>query len=188
MSLSPAPRHDLKQLVFELLVFVPYDLTEATFSIIDSAGNTKAEDATSAVPTPGLPARGGSLSDQVQSYLDARYGTFNFCDEDLMPEHFHGTVKRRYVRIYLHHGITDSLTVETHSLFPAEINDIAEKLVEAFNSKSSVKVVRDSSGISVTMSVPAAIFVGQNLDLAIQSVLAVAKEIHTKSRKRGLQP
>ena len=184
LSLSPAPRHDLHQLVLEVMVFVPYELTEATLSVTDAAGHLKFEGKTQPLKAQDqLPVRGGSLSEKVERYLEARFGSVTLCDEWPIPEHYHLHIKRRDVLIYLGGNSQPTIKVETHSLFPQEVTAAVEQILAEYDTESEAKIVRDTNGITVTMTIPATIFVGQNLEQAIGTVLDIAKEIHTKARQ-----
>lgn len=166
-------------------MFVPYDLTEATLSVTNAAGHLKKDGETRPLKTESeIPVRGGSVSRQLEQYLESRFGRGELCEyEPTMQEHYHVTIKRRLLFLYTSEGPHPTITVETEALNSYELTPAMLKFVAGYESPSGTKILHSGRGVQVSLTIPATIFVGQNLEQAIRTVLAVAKDVHTKARQ-----
>lgn len=192
LSITPAPRHDLKQLLTEVMVFVPYESDSAVITITNAAGivtfhNGATERQVQAINE--LPVRGGNLHTQLESYLEARYGNFTFCDCGDHAPRYSGRINKIDLLVIPNTGVTDRfIRITTHALWPRELTPEVLKLVAQLERDSAVKVLSDSNGLTLQIDVACQIFTGQNIELGVAELLSVRKQLKDTYKTRGKTP
>ena len=171
------------------MAFVPYDFETATIVITNAAGIVTFNNGATAqqIETQDeLPIRGGSLSSQVEAFLEARYGNFTFCDCGSHAPNYSGKLNKIELTFTPNTGVTRQFVrISVHALWPKELTSAVREQLAELQRTSAVRMVEDLDGLTLHLDVACQIFTGQNLELGLGELLTVRKQLKDTYKSKG---